>query len=1030
VDYYIVAQSQDDSQAEGTLEAVESNADGTLKTITVDDKEYDVVESINYNKYRSILADGSTSPVDLEDNEDDQDILSEVIHDKIEARIAELVAAGIDEDEAEEQAEEELALQPVKPVVSTDDGDDFEAIDDADYISSDPYDLLGDDVTVVLTPNGKVGAIIGDDDSTDSGKIFGSIISIVHGTTKGSELVDMIKIVNKDDKEVSYAIDDDTTYNGQEIKNIYQKLSLGDMIGFTVTGDGNIDNIKTTDIKTATIKADEIDDDLDSLKINGSWHAASGATVFNYDSSEEDSEVVSWSDLEDTVAARGSLDIQYYADDNKVNYVSIKDIELTTESNYAVYVKNGTDSDDKFAKIIYDGKEQKVYLTNEASYTELKKYSKGNLLEFKWEGSDIKVMSKSALLSKIVGGGYGEITDLSIKSNIVEISGKAYLVDEDTVVYDSTDHDNLQQLSLNELARGDEVYAVYDKDNKALAAIVITDDEDAEDMGLGPMGSSEDVAVTGVTLTPETLELTAGGAAGTLTATVAPANATNQTVTWSSSNTAIATVSGGVVTPVAAGTATITATTADGSKTDTCLVTVKASVVNAACTATFTSTATVGRYTMGKVTIALTGLDNASTFTVTYEMAGTTETTEKASINSSSSTIVKGNTVTIKVYDAAGNLLQTFSNIDLAADDTTDTAQTIPISGISLNPTSLTLLAGGAAVSITAMVQPDDATNQNLIWASSNADVATVADGVVTPLAAGTTVISAITEDGNYSAECRVTVKPAVIPVSGISIHPTELTLKAGGEGAALTADIEPADASNRGVMWASSNTSVVKVKDGFVTPTGEGTAVIKAITEDGYKVAQCTVTVRPSTIKVASIALNPDVLDLTAGGEAAVIAASVEPADASNKNIIWASSNVGVAKVKDGVVTPTGEGTAVIKAITEDGYKVAQCTVTVKPAAIKVDRITLIPAVLNLTAGGAKGNITAVIEPANASNQDITWASADPGIASVQDGIVTPLKAGTTVITATADGNKTAQCAVTVTEGQSQVKNIDKFIK
>ena len=81
------------------------------------------------------------------------------------------------------------------------------------------------------------------------------------------------------------------------------------------------------------------------------------------------------------------------------------------------------------------------------------------------------------------------------------------------------------------------------------------------------------VTVTGVSLDKNTLELTAGGDTATLTATVLPENATDKTVTWSSDNEAVATVVDGVVTPIAKGTATITATA--GGKSDTCTVTVK-----------------------------------------------------------------------------------------------------------------------------------------------------------------------------------------------------------------------------------------------------------------------------------------------------------------------------------------------------------------------------------------------------------------------------------------------------------------------
>jgi hypothetical protein len=86
-------------------------------------------------------------------------------------------------------------------------------------------------------------------------------------------------------------------------------------------------------------------------------------------------------------------------------------------------------------------------------------------------------------------------------------------------------------------------------------------------------------AVTGVTLDPATMTLTAGGATGTLVATVAPADATNKSVTWSSSAPAVATVANGVVTPVTVGTATIIVATVDGGLTATCTVSVKLLIV-------------------------------------------------------------------------------------------------------------------------------------------------------------------------------------------------------------------------------------------------------------------------------------------------------------------------------------------------------------------------------------------------------------------------------------------------------------------
>lgn len=83
----------------------------------------------------------------------------------------------------------------------------------------------------------------------------------------------------------------------------------------------------------------------------------------------------------------------------------------------------------------------------------------------------------------------------------------------------------------------------------------------------------DDVSVTGVSLDKPSAELEVGGTI-TLTKTIEPANATNQNVTWSSSDVKVATVENGTVKAVAVGTADITVTTEDGGKTATCTVTV------------------------------------------------------------------------------------------------------------------------------------------------------------------------------------------------------------------------------------------------------------------------------------------------------------------------------------------------------------------------------------------------------------------------------------------------------------------------
>ena len=92
------------------------------------------------------------------------------------------------------------------------------------------------------------------------------------------------------------------------------------------------------------------------------------------------------------------------------------------------------------------------------------------------------------------------------------------------------------------------------------------------------------------------------------------------------------------------------------------------------------------------------------------------------------------------------------------------------VTGINLNHDTLTLATGGGSGALTAVIEPADATNQNIIWSSSDEDVATVYNGTVTPLAAGTTTITAVTADGGYSDTCEVTVLETVdiADISGV----------------------------------------------------------------------------------------------------------------------------------------------------------------------------------------------------------------------------------------------------------------------
>ena len=278
----------------------------------------------------------------------------------------------------------------------------------------------------------------------------------------------------------------------------------------------------------------------------------------------------------------------------------------------------------------------------------------------------------------------------------------------------------------------------------------------------------------------------------------------------------------------------------------------------------------------------------------------------------SSLTIPDNKTLTVDGGELTGNVPQS--------------GVTYKVTEVTLDKDSLTLEVGGSET-LTATITPDNATEQDVAWSSDNENVAKVENGKVTAVGAGSTTIKA-TVDGK-SAECSVTVNaPATVPVTGVSLNKTELTLTEGNS-ETLTATVEPSDAANKNVTWTSSNTSVATVDtNGKVTAVGAGEATITVTTADGGFTDTCEVTVK---VPVTGVTLDKTSLSLEVG-DTAQLSATVQPEEATNKAVTWTSSNTGVATVDtNGKVTAVGAGTAQITVTTADGSHTATCAVTVK---------------------------------------------------------------------------------------------------
>ena len=360
------------------------------------------------------------------------------------------------------------------------------------------------------------------------------------------------------------------------------------------------------------------------------------------------------------------------------------------------------------------------------------------------------------------------------------------------------------------------------------ATITVTTEDGGKTATCKVTVSETSVAVTGVTLNKATLSLIAG-ASETLTATVAPADATNKKVTWKSSDAAVATVdAAGKVTAVKAGEATITVTTEDGGKTATCKVTVKAAAV------------AVTGVTLNKTALTLNiGASETLSATVAPADATNKKVTWKSSDAAVATVDTNGKVTAVKAGEAT---------ITVTTEDGGKTATCkVTVKPNLVSEITLAALAiyVGESKAITATVKPDDATNKELTWKSSDESIATVDNtGKVTGKKIGTATITATAQDGSgVSGSCTVTV---LSTVKKVTVTPANLTLGK-NKSYTLTATVDAQPGTDTGVTWTSSDTTIATVDaTGKVTATDKvGTVTITATSKaDPAKKGTCTVKV------------------------------------------------------------------------------------------------------------------------------------------------------------------------------------------
>lgn len=335
-----------------------------------------------------------------------------------------------------------------------------------------------------------------------------------------------------------------------------------------------------------------------------------------------------------------------------------------------------------------------------------------------------------------------------------------------------------------------------------------------------------------------------------------------------------------------------------------------------------------------------------------------------------------------------------------------------PLTGITLDQTTLSLEKNQSAT-LKVKYTPEDTTDSKTVkWESSDSTVAKVdQNGKVTALKDGTATIKATV--GKFTAECAVTVKR--VPLTGISLDKTALELSKGQSSEALKVIYNPANTTDdKTVTWSSADEKIATVKNGVVTAKATGTTTITATV--GTHKAECTVNVNA---KLTGIKVTPEKVTVEKGQKANLSVAYL-PADTTDeKAVTWKSENENVATVdENGVVTAVAGGTTKIVATAKANDKItAVCEVKVP---IHTESIELNKTEIIGLRKGDTEKLTVSFVPANTEDsKDVKWTSSDSTVASVdKNGVVKGLKEGEATITVTtADGKHTASCVVKVKE-------------
>lgn len=373
-----------------------------------------------------------------------------------------------------------------------------------------------------------------------------------------------------------------------------------------------------------------------------------------------------------------------------------------------------------------------------------------------------------------------------------------------------------------------------------------------------------------------------------------------------------------------------------------------------------------------------------------------------------------------------------------------DEPETVKVTGIALDKTEVTIKEG-EKTTLTATITPSDATTKDITWTSDNETVATVTDGVVSGLSAGSATITATTVDGEFTASCVVTVNE-LLKIS--TIAQIKAILKDGTSSSTKAFD---ARLTRAVVTYVNGNNAFIEDETAAILyyKSEHGLNVGDVLSGDfagsGYSYN--------GVVEITSVTTNPTIKAGTAPDPTVATLAQIsENFDAYDSR--W----VKLENVTTGVALKSGTRTSSVSQngstlqmyakvpgteLAAESYGDMLCipcyNKTTKqigfweaahftPKNVAVTGVTLDKSEVSITVGKT-ATLTATITPSNATNKNVSWKSNAEDVATVENGVVTAVAEGNATITVTTkDGSHTATCVVTVTAAPAGVTYSYKF--